>query len=215
MNLFNTLGKKIIGIQTILKCRMNNNIVFAIAGIFVLGFIFSSIAFGVSNIVDSPKKQMAMGTDAKDVICNPGLALLIKHSGSTTVCVKSTTAEKLSSIGWGIIEKDVSMMDTARELVVSESQPIPEPEIVKSVNGKLNMTLVAAPANITVAGENFISNVFNDSYIPPVIRVQRGDEVNIKFINNMVPTNTLTGGLYNVTFLNSNVHYHGMVISPK
>lgn len=195
---------------------MNNKIVFALMGIFVFGLIFSPVAFGASNVLDSPKKQMAMGTDAKDVICNPGLALLIKQSGSTAVCVKPATAEKLSSIGWGIIEKDVSMMDTARELVSSESQEIPMPDVVRSVNGKLDITLVAAPHEITVGGEIFTSNVYNGTYIPPVMRVHRGDDVNITFINNMDATNTITGGLANVTFpINSNIHYHGMVIPPN
>lgn len=48
--------------------------------ILVLGLTFSLVAFGVSSMIDSLKKQMAMGTDAKDVICNIGLALLIKQS---------------------------------------------------------------------------------------------------------------------------------------
>ena len=73
--------------------------VFALTGIFVFTLIFSPVAFGASNMVDSPKKQMAMGIDAKDVIYNPGLALLIKQSVGTAACVKPATAEKLSSIG--------------------------------------------------------------------------------------------------------------------
>ena len=194
---------------------MKNNALFLIVGISVLGIIFSPVAFGVS-MVDSPKKQMAMGTYAKDVICNPGLALLIKQSASSAACVKPSTAEKLSGLGWGIIEKDVSMMDIARELVSSESQEIPVPDVVRSTNGKLDITLVAAAASIMIYGENYNSNVYNGSYVPPVIRVQRGDDVNITFINNMSPTNTKTGGLANVTGpINSNIHYHGMVISPQ
>ena len=104
---------------------MKDNLVFSIVGIIVIGLIFSPVAFGASHMVDSPRKQMAMGVDAKDVICNSGLALMIKSSGSAA-CVKPATSEKLSKAGWGTIEKDVSMMDEARQMMMEEKEMMME-----------------------------------------------------------------------------------------
>ncbi len=61
----------------------------------------------VSSLSDSPRKQMANGIAAEDVICKSGLTLMIRNSGSAA-CVKPSTAEKLANAGWGVIEKEFS-----------------------------------------------------------------------------------------------------------
>jgi hypothetical protein len=40
---------------------LKNNVLFSIVGILVLGLIFSPAAFGVSNMVNSPKKTNGDG----------------------------------------------------------------------------------------------------------------------------------------------------------
>jgi len=58
----------------------------------------------VSSLSNSPRKQMQNGIAAKDVVCKSGLALMIRSSGDA-VCVKPSTAEKLTTAGFGTIEK--------------------------------------------------------------------------------------------------------------
>jgi haloalkane dehalogenase len=79
-----------------------------IIGLFAVGIISSSVVFGAS--IDSPRKQMAMGTAAEDVVCKAGYDLMLRSSG-TAACVKPSTAMKLENSGWGTITKTVAMME--------------------------------------------------------------------------------------------------------
>lgn len=86
---------------------------------------------------------------------------------------------------------------------------IPEPDSLSSRNGVLQVTLTQAPANITVAGRSFTSNVFNGQYIPPVLRMQRGDRLELQLVNNIGKADVQIDGP-----LETNLHYHGMVVTP-
>lgn len=86
---------------------------------------------------------------------------------------------------------------------------IPEPQVVKSVDGVLDFTLTAKPAHVTIAGQSVLTNVYNGAYIPPVLRLRRGDELRLKFINEIGPSEMEIKGPEV-----SNVHYHGMAIPP-
>jgi len=50
----------------------------------------------------APLKQVAQGIEPEAVLCNEGLVLIIKYSGSPA-CVKPETAVKLEERGWGSI----------------------------------------------------------------------------------------------------------------
>ena len=78
-----------------------------IIGLFAVGIISSSVVFGSS--IDSPRKQMAMGIVAEDVVCKTGYDLMLRSSG-TAACVKPSTAMKLENSGWGKITKTAAMM---------------------------------------------------------------------------------------------------------
>ena len=91
----------------------------------------------------------------------------------------------------------------------SADLPIPEPEVLESTDGVLQVTLTAAPATITVAGRTFTANVFNGSYIPPVLQLERGDLLELKLINQIGPADIQIDGPQE-----TNMHYHGMAISP-
>ena len=86
---------------------------------------------------------------------------------------------------------------------------IPEPDSVSSRNGVLQVTLTQAPTRVTVAGRSFVSNVFNGQYIPPVLRMQRGDRLELQLVNNIGKADVQIDGP-----LETNVHYHGMVVTP-
>ncbi|TLU87446.1 MAG: multicopper oxidase family protein [Chlorobium sp.] len=94
--------------------------------------------------------------------------------------------------------------------VVEASVNIPEPSEIRSINGRLDVTLEGKPSKVIVAGKTFVSNVFNGSYIPPVLVVQRGDEVRIRFVNNVGKADIEIDGPQP-----SNIHTHGMAISPQ
>jgi FtsP/CotA-like multicopper oxidase with cupredoxin domain len=69
------------------------------------------------------------------------------------------------------------------------------------VDGVLGATLAVGPAELTVAGEQVrFSAVYNGLYMPPVLRVQPGDVVRLTLAN---------GGPRS-----TNVHYHGLLVSP-
>jgi len=76
--------------------------------------ITPSLSFADHHMVMSPRKQMANGVAAEDVICKAGLALMIRSTGDAA-CVKPATAEKLAAAGWGTIEKQASMIETQPE----------------------------------------------------------------------------------------------------
>ena len=87
---------------------LKNIFIFMIIGLFTVGIISSSAVFGGS--IDSPRKQMAMGTAAEDVVCKAGYDLMLRSSG-TAACVKPSTAMKLENSGWGTITKTAAIME--------------------------------------------------------------------------------------------------------
>jgi suppressor of ftsI len=75
------------------------------------------------------------------------------------------------------------------------------PPEISSVDGELNTTLTVAPVELTVAGERVqFDALYNDLYMPPVLRVQPGDTVRLM--------------LDNESTQDTNVHYHGLLVSP-
>ena len=86
---------------------------------------------------------------------------------------------------------------------------IPEPEILSSRDGVLQVTLTQAPALVTVAGQTFRSNVFNGQYIPPVLKMQRGDRLELQLVNHIGAADIQIAAPQP-----TNVHYHGMVVPP-
>ncbi len=95
-------------------------------------------------------------------------------------------------------------------IISAIEHPIPQPEVINSVNGLLDITLDAAPAKITVAGHTFLSNVYNGSYLAPVLKAQRGDKLRIKLVNNIGPADIMISKPQA-----TNLHYHGMNIPPQ
>ena len=86
---------------------------------------------------------------------------------------------------------------------------IPDPQVIASRGGVLDVRLEQAPSPITVAGRSFTSNVFNGQYIPPVLLLQRGDRMELELVNRIGAADVQIDGPQE-----SNLHYHGMVIPP-
>ena len=78
--------------------------------------------------------------------------------------------------------------------------PFANPKMLSSHNGKLHVDLVAAPAHYAIAGHQFEGMLYNGEYLPPVWRLQSGD--------------TLTVTLHNRLSEPTNLHFHGLDVSP-
>jgi FtsP/CotA-like multicopper oxidase with cupredoxin domain len=79
--------------------------------------------------------------------------------------------------------------------------PFSNPPELVSHDGVLDGTLSVEPAEVEVAGESVtFPGLYNGLYMPPVLRVQPGDVVRLR--------------LRNSALLPTNVHYHGLNVSP-
>ena len=54
----------------------------------------------------------------------------------------------------------------------------------------LAITLTAKPATVEVGGKTFDTNVYNGMYIPPVIRLKRGEELRLTLVNEIEKAET-------------------------
>jgi suppressor of ftsI len=81
-------------------------------------------------------------------------------------------------------------------------EPLTQPPEIRSQNGVLNATITAAPKRVQLGEYAFPGFVYNGAYLPPLLRPRLGDTMRITFKNNL-PDDP------------SNLHYHGMSVSPQ
>jgi FtsP/CotA-like multicopper oxidase with cupredoxin domain len=77
-----------------------------------------------------------------------------------------------------------------------------QPSEIRSRNGVLDATITAAPGRVQLGEYAFPGFLYNGSYLPPVLRPRLGDTMRVTFKNNL-PDEP------------SNLHYHGMSVSPQ
>jgi len=77
-----------------------------------------------------------------------------------------------------------------------------QPSEIRSENGVLNAVLRAAPGRVQLGDYAFPGLLYNGAYMPPLLRVRLGDTLRISFRNGL-PDDP------------SNLHYHGMSVSPQ
>ena len=76
-----------------------------------------------------------------------------------------------------------------------------EPEVLRSADGRLELTLTAALTDVVVAGRQVRALAFNGTIPGPTLRVRPGDRIALTFSNALeAPTN---------------LHTHGLVVSPE
>jgi len=73
--------------------------------IVAISVMFTQTVLGAN--IDSPLKQMTMGTAPENVMCKSGLTLILRTTGGAA-CVKPASVEKLINVGWGIVQKQTS-----------------------------------------------------------------------------------------------------------
>lgn len=106
---------------------------------------------------------------------------------------------------------------------------LPEPQVLKSVNGELelelNATYASQPLDIALSQAPAYPGVakrietdlrsFNGRYIAPTLVIDRGDTLRI-LLNNKLPPNTRQTGVGYLNFQNStNLHFHGLHVDPR
>jgi suppressor of ftsI len=77
-----------------------------------------------------------------------------------------------------------------------------QPPEIRSRNGELNVTLTAAPRPMRLGDVEFPGFLYNDTYLPVLLRVGLGDVLRVRL------QNKLPDGF-------SNLHFHGMSVSPR
>jgi len=74
------------------------------------------------------------------------------------------------------------------------------PPMLSSRDGRLDVDLIAAPGVYTLDGHQFEGMLYNGAYVPPIWRVRLGD--------------TVTVTLHNRLSEPTNLHFHGLGVSP-
>ena len=82
----------------------------------------------------------------------------------------------------------------------SQDRVFANPPMLPSRDGRLDVELVAAPGTYTIGGHQFQGMLYNGAYVPPVWRVRLGD--------------SLTVTLHNRLSEPTNLHFHGLGVSP-
>jgi suppressor of ftsI len=104
------------------------------------------------------------------------------------------------------------------QLGVKTPEPLIQPPETRSANGRLDLTMTAAPGLVQLGDRTFTGLLYNGAYVPPTLRARLGDTVQISFRNN------LSSGLDRTGFVGpicsgagtpSNLHFHGMSVSPQ
>ena len=83
----------------------------------------------------------------------------------------------------------------------AEREKLREPKEVRAENGVAKLTLHAKTATVAIGDTTVRTAVYDAAYIPPTIRVARGERIELTLVNDMDE--------------NTNIHYHGMQISPR
>jgi len=84
---------------------------------------------------------------------------------------------------------------------LASGPPLVAPRALVGRHGQLHVDLTAAPGAYTIGGERFEGMLYDDAYIPPVWRLKPGD--------------VLTVTLHNRLEQPTNLHFHGLHVSPR
>jgi suppressor of ftsI len=104
------------------------------------------------------------------------------------------------------------------QLKTRTPEPLIQPPETRSVDGILDATITAAPGPVQLGDRAFAGLLYNGTYVPPTLRARLGDTLRITFRNN------LTSGLDRPGYVGpictgagtpSNLHFHGMSVSPQ
>jgi FtsP/CotA-like multicopper oxidase with cupredoxin domain len=81
-------------------------------------------------------------------------------------------------------------------------EPLIQPTEIRSRNGELSVTLTATPSPMRLGNIEFQGFLYNDAYMPPLLRLRLGDVLRVRLKNNLPDGFT-------------NLHFHGLSVSPR
>jgi suppressor of ftsI len=116
----------------------------------------------------------------------------IGHAGLTAVSART--------LGAGMLGSALAPLRSDRANAARE--PLIQPPEIRSWDGVLNATFTAAQDRMRLGEYEFPGFLYNDSYLPPLLRVRLGDIMRIRLRNNLSDDPT-------------NLHFHGMNVSPR
>lgn len=103
-----------------------NIFVISILVLLTVGIISTSAVFGE---IDSPRKQMADGVSAEDVVCKNELQLMLRINGAA-ICVKSSTVERFQNSGFAkIIDTSHRVLEKNEESDTEEAISVNDTDI--------------------------------------------------------------------------------------
>ena len=86
------------------------------------------------------------------------------------------------------------------ESVVAEQEVFSNPPEIRSSKGVLSTRFVLQPTELVIGGHKVKTNTYNGMYAPPTLRVKPGDTLELEFENRCPQP--------------SNIHFHGLTVSP-
>jgi FtsP/CotA-like multicopper oxidase with cupredoxin domain len=83
----------------------------------------------------------------------------------------------------------------------ASAETLREPPVVASKAGVLRISLTPRLSTVSVGGQRATAMAYNGQYIPPILRVRPGDTIRVTLVNEIAqPTN---------------LHMHGLTVSPR
>ena len=76
---------------------------------------------------------------------------------------------------------------------LAAQQPLPEPPTLTAAQVRTT-PFVIKPGTTTINGYSMTSNLYNNSFTPPTIRIKPGDSLDLRVVNQMVPPTALKAG---------------------
>ena len=95
-----------------------------------------------------------------------------------------------------------AVLPQAARAAPQQGEPLVQPLEIHSENGLLEATITAAPGRVQLGDFVFPGYLYNGAYLPPLLRPRLGDTMRITFKNNLADDP-------------SNLHFHGMSVSPQ
>ena len=126
------------------------------------------------------------------------------------------------AVAGSLLSLDLSTSGPLSRLQAKAPTPDPliQPPETRSVNGILDATITAAPGQVWLGDQAFDGCLYNGVYVPPTLRMRLGDTLRIAFRNNLGDLSGLNqpgyiGPICTASNTVSNLHFHGMSVSPQ
>jgi suppressor of ftsI len=156
-----------------------------------------------SNTRQAPNEFLPNVKQTASTVANAGLHTsmrnrrsFLKAAGRAGLAATTLLRSSAPLIGPGAALLQAGRADAG------EREPLSQPMEIRSANGVLKTTITAAPGRVRLGDFTLPGMLYNGAYLPPLLRPRLGDTMQITFRNNL-PDDP------------SNLHYHGMSVSPQ